>query len=103
MMDKTQQRVEFFVDRRMYGERFTLYARKGNSSISCSLSALEEGMIMPELITLESGEAQALFDELYLAGLRPSGEAKKSEAREDSHIADLRAISFKLLGIKNGK
>lgn len=47
--------------------------------------------------TLRREEAQALFDDLWRAGLRPS--TKDETPAKDAHITDLRMILFHTLGM----
>ncbi len=47
--------------------------------------------------------AQQLMDELYMAGLRPSSEARRQDVvqSKDEHLSDLRKIAFKALKIED--
>ena len=53
------------------------------------------------LLTLEHEDAQALMDELWHAGVRPSdGTGSTGQlAATESHLADMRAIAFHKLGV----
>lgn len=62
----------------------------------------EEGDYVAPSFQISKEEAQALMDDLWSCGLRPSegdGSAGQSAAQQ-KHIADLRAIAFKALKIE---
>jgi len=57
---------------------------------------------MKPLLTIRMHHAQALMDDLWNAGVRPTegaGSAGAMRAAQD-HIKDLRTVAFKALGIQ---
>lgn len=52
-------------------------------------------------VILSHEDAQALLDQLYMAGFRPSSEAHGPDKKQyEQHIDDLRRIAFHSMGIQ---
>ncbi len=67
-------------------------------------AAQAAGLVAPfqPALTFRDGEAQALIDTLWSAGLRPT-QGKQSEgvtAAQDRHLQDMRALAFAKLGVE---
>lgn len=66
--------------------RIALYIRAGQAVASPIVMApVAEGLRYDPALTLEPEQAQALMDELWRTGLRPT----------ERHLADMRALVFK--------
>jgi len=57
---------------------------------------------MKTLLTIRTEQAQVLMDDLWNAGIRPTDGAGSAGAMRaaEHHIADLRQVAFKVLGIE---
>lgn len=64
------------------------------------MEEVQEGMELKPAFTLDRGQAQALMDELYRVGLRPSeaGTAGELEAAK-AHLKDMRALVGKAMDL----
>lgn len=65
------------------------------------MERVEEGLIVQPTVRLGRDEAQTLMDDLWNAGIRPTegaGSAGSLRATE-KHLADMRLIAFRQLGI----
>jgi hypothetical protein len=62
----------------------------------------EENFEPHPTVKMTNDAAQALMDDLWVCGIRPTAGAGSAGAMQaaQSHIADLRAIAFKSLGIE---
>lgn len=83
-----------------YGDRGA--PNKRNVATSITFMEVDPGQAMPinPLLTLTASDAQALMDELWHCGLRPSegtGSAGSLAATE-RHLVDMQKIAFQLLG-----
>lgn len=78
--------------------RIALYIRDGATAAGHVIMApVEDGARSDPAITLQPDQAQALIDELWRTGLRPTegtGSAGSLAATE-RHLADMRALVFK--------
>lgn len=78
--------------------RIALYIRDGAlAARPVVMAPVPEGLRFDPALTLEPEQAQALMDELWRTGLRPtegSGSAGSLAATE-RHLADMRALVFK--------
>lgn len=97
--------LEFRATREVFqAHEIHLRARIGRAFIEpVTLTEKEPGVLVQPFLTLEPREAQQLMDELWLCGLRPTegtGSAGSLAATE-RHLADMRAIAFSKLRIKN--
>ena len=63
-----------------------------------------QGCEIPRAMVLRNEEAQVLMDDLWNSGIRPTEGAGTAGAMRaaERHIADLRAVAFKTLGIEQG-
>lgn len=71
------------------------------SLATITLERMEEGAAMPPTITIPTEQAQALIDQLWTCGLRPSegaGSAGSLLATQE-HLKDLKKIAFHALKI----
>lgn len=62
----------------------------------------EAGMFTGPAFQLRNAEAQVLMDDLWRAGLRPTGGAGSAGSFRavEKHLDDMRTIAFKTLGIE---
>lgn len=92
--------VRIFADKQ-YGNRIELRMISENKHAVIEWVEHQECDYVYPTAKVTVGEAQALMDDLWRCGLRPSegeGSAGQSAAQQQ-HIADLRAIAFKALKI----
>lgn len=98
-------RTEFLIEYRMINDRFALAMRHGSSPASSaigqwayaqpiSFEVKESGAPIEPAFLLTREDAQALMDELWRAGVRPSnGEGATGQlASTREHLADMRKI-----------
>jgi hypothetical protein len=81
--------------------------RLANGCIPCGeviMRPVAQGGEIPRALVLRNEEAQALMDDLWNSGIRPTEGAGTAGAMRatERHIADLRAVAFKALGIEQG-
>ena len=81
--------------------------RLANGYIPCGeviMRPISQGEEIPRALVLRNEEAQALMDDLWNSGIRPTEGAGTAGAMRaaERHIADLRAVAFKTLGIEQG-
>lgn len=80
-----------------------VYARRGDAIMKeVVFEDVGKGLYSPPAFGLSAGEAQQLMDELWQCGLRPTegtGSAGALAATQ-SHLEDLRKITFNQLKIK---
>jgi len=97
--------IEVFAERRHWGGRIDLmFVKRERGSSSCAaplqFQPIEEGDVPDEpTVRLHNDQAQALMDELWRCGLRPtegSGSAGSLAATE-RHLKDMRSIAMGLL------
>ena len=63
--------------------------------------AVEADMLHDPAVRMTDAQAQQMFDQLWLLGFRPhQGDQNASSAMKD-HLADLRKILFKKMGIED--
>jgi hypothetical protein len=69
-----------------------------------TMRPVAQGCEIPRAMVLRNEEAQALMDDLWNSGIRPTEGAGTAGAMRatERHIADLRAVAFKALGIEQG-
>ena len=105
-MNPQSPRVMFRVERQPFTSQIGLHIAVANANGSVSvartlaLEAIEDGAsVEAPVLTLTTSEAQALIDELWHAGLRPSegSGSAGSLAATERHLADMRKIAFGLL------
>lgn len=76
---------------------FTRERNGDTAAARVSWTRVPEGGELPVTLSITKDQACRLMDDLWDAGIRPS-EAASPQATVQ-HIADLRAVAFKLLGI----
>lgn len=105
--------TKFFAERVNYGDTVYLHIAAGSDEMRgdrlfrakpIEMYEVEHGM-PPDVpaIEMRTSSAQRLIDELWSIGLRPTqmieGEGERGAMKD--HIADLRAIAFKSMGIED--
>jgi hypothetical protein len=97
--DHDEVHAEYSVIEQRYNiYMFRIEDNKRYQVTNMELDELEPGLqpYSPQ-ISLDSTDAQILFDDLWRAGLRPS--TKDETPAKDEHIRDLRMIAFHALGM----
>jgi hypothetical protein len=97
--------IEFYVDKQIWTDSISLYARKQSRGqmeylIADGLKAIpaEKGLLAPKFLDFPmlEGAAQSLFDALWKAGFRPNG-GEASAAHVEAmkyHLEDMRKLVF---------
>jgi hypothetical protein len=99
--DYTEARAEYSVYKRGY-DIFLIKKVNGQMYLAQPLvyEQSQMGVIPQPTAFVEEDMAQALFDDLWRAGLRPT--TKDDTPAKDEHIADLRKIAFHALVMNEG-
>ena len=86
-----------------WGNGVELMVLQGESyGVNVVMERLPEASLVEPTMRIDNTAAQALMDDLWAAGVRPTegtGSAGSLRATE-KHLADMRAIAFKKLGIE---
>jgi hypothetical protein len=97
------KRNEFFVERYPMSNDFALHiavVRDGNRSIVNYMveQSVEPNLQLGPAMTFNAAEGQALMDELWNAGIRPSEQGSPGQLKAtERHLEDMRALTFKLI------
>lgn len=107
-MNTLDTRLRFHCEYSLYSDAFKLHIASGDpvraTAKPLEFVAHEPGTVatVGPAIEFREGEAQALIDALWSAGLRPT-QGKQSEgvtAAQDRHLQDMRAIAFAKLNVE---
>jgi len=90
------------IQQEYYRDGYTLYLKNGDACLTGLPFVKQPEVTILEGVPVEQGMFQALADELWATGFRPSGYADVHESvkAKDVHLQDMRAIVFSKLNVE---
>lgn len=91
--------LKFYLQREPFSNEILVALSADDQQAKVVFEPLEEGTVVTPALRLSQRDAQALMDELWHCGLRPSEGSGSAGALAATqlHLKDMQALTFKLL------